>query len=340
MTRTFEDRPATRERVPLLIGLVGASGSGKTFSALRLASGIQSVTGGEIFVIDTEARRALHYAGAEFKFRHIAMAPPFSPLDYLAAIEHCAAKGASVVIVDSMSHEHEGIGGVLEWHEAEAQRLAKAWKVSVEKAKMSAWVAPKQARRKLINGILQLPVSVISCFRAKQKLKIERGKDPVSMGWQAIAAEEMVFEQTVNALLHPGARGVPTWEPDEPGERQHVKLPGWARSMFADGKPLDEGTGAKLAKWAAGTVTRSASDLVAAYVACADPSTLGSLETERRAIWKTTSSDEKRQLKDAADAATARVQTATADPPSGWDPSTGEVAPEDEPQVREPGEEG
>lgn len=98
--RTFEDKPAARERVPLLIGLMGPSGGGKTYSALRLATGIQRVSGGEIFVVDTEARRALHYAD-RFRFRHLAFAPPFGSLDYLAAIEHCAKKGAGVVIVDS-----------------------------------------------------------------------------------------------------------------------------------------------------------------------------------------------------------------------------------------------
>ena len=46
--RTFEDRPATRDKVPLLVGLMGPSGSGKTFSALRLATGIQTVSGGDI----------------------------------------------------------------------------------------------------------------------------------------------------------------------------------------------------------------------------------------------------------------------------------------------------
>jgi len=58
--RTFEDKVATRAQVPLLIGLVGASGSGKTMSALRLATGIQRVSGGEIYYLDTEARRSLY----------------------------------------------------------------------------------------------------------------------------------------------------------------------------------------------------------------------------------------------------------------------------------------
>src|SRR5690606_35477146 len=139
VARTFEDRPAVRTATPLLFGLIGPSGSGKTFSALRIASGMQRVIGGDIFLIDTESSRALHYA-EKFRFRHVAFTPPFSPLDYLGAIEHCVSKGAKIVIIDSMSHEHEGPGGVLEWHEQEVERLMQLWRTSsAEKVNIPAW---------------------------------------------------------------------------------------------------------------------------------------------------------------------------------------------------------
>src|SRR5215471_21060867 len=109
MNRVFVAKPAVRESVPLLIGLMGPSGSGKTFSALRLATGIQKVTGGDIYGIDTEARRMLHYAD-RFKFKHIQFDAPFGSLDYLACIQQCVRDGAKVIIVDSMSHEHESVG--------------------------------------------------------------------------------------------------------------------------------------------------------------------------------------------------------------------------------------
>ena len=53
---------AKRENVNLLIGLAGQSGSGKTFSALRLAQGISP--SGKIAFIDTEHvddKRAVRY---------------------------------------------------------------------------------------------------------------------------------------------------------------------------------------------------------------------------------------------------------------------------------------
>ena len=244
--RTFEDHEAKRVAVPLMVGLVGPSGGGKTYSALRLASGIQRVTGGDIFVVDTESRRALHYAN-QFKFRHVPFASPFGPLDYLAAIEHCAKKGAKVVVVDSMSHEHEGPGGVLEQHAAELERLGGS-----ERMSMLAWSKPKQARRRMINSILQLPVSSIFCFRAKEKMKIEKGRDPTPLGFMPIAGEEFMFEMTINCLLLPKAGGVPTWQSNEIGERETMKLPEQFRHIFADRAPLSEDHGESMARWAEG----------------------------------------------------------------------------------------
>jgi ABC-type oligopeptide transport system ATPase subunit len=247
MARTFEDKPATRERVPLLIGLTGPSGCGKTFSALRLATGMQRLTGGDIYFIDTEARRALHYAD-QFKFKHVEFRAPFSPLDYLEAIEHCVRKAAGVVIVDSMSHEHEGPGGVLEWHEREMG--------GDFKKQMLAWAKPKAARRRLINTILQLGVNAIFCFRAKEKIKLpakgDPDKNPREMGWMPIAGEEFVYEMTTNILLYPGSGGVPAWNPTLPGERQMTKLPLQFETIFAQSQPLSEEIGAALATWAAG----------------------------------------------------------------------------------------
>lgn len=249
--RQFVDSVATRQRVPVLVGLVGASGSGKTFSALRLATGLQRVTGGDIGFIDTEARRALHYAD-RFKFRHLPFGAPFSPLDYLGAIEHFASKGVKTIVVDSMSHEHEGPGGVLEMHEAKLDQLAGDDYKKRERMTFVAWAEPKAQRRRLINTILQMDINAIFCFRAKEKIKIVRGEAPMQLGWMPIAGEEFVYEMTVNCLLYPACGGVPSWAPAEVGEKQMVKLPEQFRALFEKRQPLDETTGETLAKWAAG----------------------------------------------------------------------------------------
>lgn len=242
--RTFQDTKAVRSAVPLLVGLSGCSGSGKTLSALRIASGIQRVTDGEIFVIDTEARRAAHYAD-DFDFRHVEFKAPFGPLDYLAAIEHCVSRGAKVIVIDSMSHEHEGPGGVLEMHAEEVEKRG-------DKVKMLAWVKPKQERRRLLNTVVQLGVSLVLCFRAKEKIRPVMGKDPIQLGWMPIAGEEFVYEMTVSILLPPAGRGVPDWNPANVGEKMMLKIPRQFSWLMEQRGPLDEDAGERMAMWAAG----------------------------------------------------------------------------------------
>ena len=266
--RTFTHKPAVLSQVPLAIGLIGPSGGGKTFSALRLATGIQRVSGGEIFVIDTEARRALHYAN-NFKFQHVDFGAPFCPLQYLAAIEYCARNGAKIVIVDSMSHEHIGPGGVLEQHAQEAERLGKIWKSGADAANFPAWAAPKAKRDRLMNTVTQLGVSAIYCFRAKEKSKpAKRGETVngevltkaaiVELGLMPIGGEELIYEMGCNLILEAGCDGIPTTHSDDIGTRRIIKIPGQFRNILTDKQPLSESTGEALAKWAAGGSTVAA----------------------------------------------------------------------------------
>lgn len=257
MSRTFTDKPAVREGIPLLIGLSGASGSGKTMSALELATGIQQISGGEIFVIDTESRRALHYA-EDYTFRHLDFEPPFGSLDYLAAIEHCVARGAKIIVIDSMSHEHEGPGGLIDFQEKEVERMAGDDWQKRERVKMAAWIKPKAARRKLRIGILQTGVHMIWAFRAKEvskPVKNAQGKqEVVNIGFMPISGDEFTFEATASILLMPHSDGVPTWRTDNVGEKLMLKLPKQFRGILDTGAPLSRAIGRQLAEWARGSV--------------------------------------------------------------------------------------
>lgn len=252
MTRAFAAVQAHRDQVPLLVGLMGPSGSGKTYSALRLATGIQSVVGGEIFVIDTESKRSLHYADT-FSFKHVEFCAPFGSGDYLEALQFCIKAGAKTVVVDSMSHEHEGPGGYLDFHGKEIERMAGNDWAKAERVKMAAWIKPSAARRKLINGILQLNANFIFCFRAKEKTKPKQGGGIQELGWMPIAGDEFLFEQTLNCLLPPASKGAPQWTSDQVGERTMMKLPRQFEPLFTDGRPLDEKHGVGLAEWARGS---------------------------------------------------------------------------------------
>jgi len=251
---SFTFRKAVRDgSSPLLIGLIGPSGGGKTKSALRLATGIIRVRGGKIAAIDTEAKRMLHYA-EHHDFQHLHFTAPFGSARYLDALEAAAKEAAGgCVIVDSMSHEHEGAGGYLEGHEVELDRIAGQDYKKRQNCNFLAWAKPASERRRLINSLLQLNCAFIFCFRAKEKLKIVKGeKEPIQLGWQAIAGEEFAYEMTVRCLLPPGANGVPNWSKDA-FEHYAAKRPDDFAGIFADGLQLDEEIGEQAARWAQGT---------------------------------------------------------------------------------------
>jgi hypothetical protein len=251
--RVFTDEIGVRRQVPIHVGFVGPSGSGKTKSALRAATGMQRVTGGDIYGIDTEANRMLHYAD-QHRFRHVPFTAPFDALSYLAAVEYCVAKGAKIIIIDSASHLHEGPGGTLEMHEAECERLMKAWtNATRDKVQMSAWQKPKAELRRFLNAVLQMQINIIWCYRAKEKLKVIPGQQPKQLGFMPIAGDEMIYEMTLNCLLYPNSGGVPAWHPEEMGERAIIKLPQQFQELFKEPRPIDEDIGQKLAEWAAGS---------------------------------------------------------------------------------------
>lgn len=241
----FSFRPAVRENVGLLIGLAGASGSGKTYTAMRLASGIAA--GKAFAVIDTEAGRAKHYADA-FKFDHGDLRPPFSPTAYAEAIAAADAAGYPVIMVDSCSHEHAGEGGILDMQEAEFQRMG-----ARDAVKMTSWIKPKGEHRKMVQKLLQVRAHLILCFRAEEKIEMIRnaeGKMEVRKkqtatgldGWVPICEKNLPYELTASFLLMASRPGVPL----------PIKLQEQHKTLFPLDKPITEESGKALAGWAAG----------------------------------------------------------------------------------------
>lgn len=246
----FTFRPAIRENVGLLIGLAGASGSGKTYTAMRLASGI---SGGKPFaVIDTEAGRAKHYADA-FKFDHGDLKPPFRPDAYAEAIAAADAAGYPVIVVDSMSHVWAGDGGVLDWHEEEYERLG-----GRESVKLLAWSKPKQSHKQMVQRLLQVRAHLILCFRAEEKIEMvkEDGKTKIVpkegpggfKGWLPICEKNLPYELTASFLLRADAPGVPV----------PMKLQAQHHALFPLDRPITEESGKRIAEWAAGGTKRQA----------------------------------------------------------------------------------
>ena len=246
--RQFEDKLAKRERVPILLGIAGYAGSGKTYSALRIATGMQKVIGGEVFGIDTEGKRMLQLAGI-FNFRHVAMDAPFGSLDYLSALEHCKAKGASIVIVDSMTHEHSSIGGYLDlsdkWLSKRYGDDDNAWHKNY--ARSFNECGASRDRKALNDWIVHSGMNVIFCYRAKEAIDFKTFKVE---GWQCETTSNLVWEMTARFLLMPGSDGKPTIAPQLPNEKMLTKNPEFFRQWCKAGMQLDENLGQRIAEWA------------------------------------------------------------------------------------------
>lgn len=255
MARTFEDyeAAAATKPVPLIVGVTGPQASGKTYSAHRLAAGMARAVGGKVFGIDTESDRMLHYKN-DFAFQHVPFAAPHSPADYEAAIEHCLNRGARVILIDSMTHEHSGEGGYLEMHEAELDRMAGSDWQKRDKCKWTARIAPAAARRRLNRKIVSVGARCffILCYRAEDKTKPTKDGKAIHLGWQAETTSKLPYDMTVRFLLPPGSDGRPSLKPDTEFEALQIKNPGQFREWFKPGFQLTEEIGEKLARWALG----------------------------------------------------------------------------------------
>lgn len=95
---------AKREQIWAKILLNSASGGGKTYSALRLATGMAQKCGSRVAAIDTENGRIRYYAN-EFDFDDMQIEAPYTPEKYIAAIDDAVQAGYKVLIIDSISHE-------------------------------------------------------------------------------------------------------------------------------------------------------------------------------------------------------------------------------------------
>lgn len=332
-------KKAVRKAVPMLMGIVGPSGTGKTYSALRVASGMQKIMGGRIKVIDTEFDRALQYSDY-FDFDHFPFRPPYSSLRYREILQ-AAAKIPGPTVVDSMSHEHEGEGGYIDLHDQEVKRLIERGGFRNEyAANVPAWGVPSKHRQMLINTIVTSGITAIFCFRSKEKVdmskKDDEGKTKVgNLGWMPIAGDTFIYEMQVKALLLPGANGIPEWNPEFPGERAATKIPIYLQKVFEGTGQLNEKIGEHLATWAAGSKVITPEDkerfeeLKGLYPLCSSAEGFANLEERRKKLWPTIESGMQRVLKTASDEALKRTGAVRLDAPASPPPPPTTTTPSD-----------
>jgi len=184
--KIMELRKAERKQAKIKMGLQGPSGSGKTMSALLIAFGMTN-DWSKIAVIDTENHSADLYAHLG-DFQVLPLSQPFDPEKYAEAISVCEKAGMQVIVIDSISHEWEGKGGILDIHGAMLGNSFTNW----------AKVTPRH--NDFVQKILQSPCHVIATIRSKQDyvLSEKNGKMvPEKVGLKGVTREGLDYEFTV-----------------------------------------------------------------------------------------------------------------------------------------------
>lgn len=232
-------RKALRSEAKPLIGLYAESGAGKTFSALQLARGFVGPSG-RIGMIETESGRGeAHVDSVPGGFDVISMRDDFAPRRCGDAITLAEASNLDALIVDSASHEWEGIGGVL--HMAAAN-------MDAGKKGLQVWQQPKiDHQRHFVGRLLQTPIKlVIVCMRAKYPMAeiTKNGKKELQRSevMEPKQSEDILFEMFVHGWIG---------RDDHAFHGTKYTRPELA-NVIKSGEPISIATGEALARWAAG----------------------------------------------------------------------------------------
>jgi len=181
----MELRQAQRKQAKIKLALSGTSGSGKTYSALLLASGMTSWD--KIAVIDTENHSADLYAHLG-DYNVLQLSKPFTPERYIKAIEVCENASMDVIILDSITHEWDGSGGILDLHG------------NMPGNSFTNWAKMTPRHNAFVQKILESPCHIISTIRTKTDYAMveKNGKYSVEkLGLKGITRDGMDYEFTI-----------------------------------------------------------------------------------------------------------------------------------------------
>lgn len=224
----FEIHRATRRRAKLRLGMSGPAGSGKTYSALLIASGL----GGRVGMIDTEHGSGDLYADLLAEgYDILRLAPPFTPGRYIEAIHALEQAGVNTIIIDSLTHAWSGEGGSLDRQGKIADRSGNSWQ---------AWRQVTPEHNALVEAMLQSRCHVIATMRAKTEYVQEKdertGRQVVrKIGLAPIMRDGIDYEFTIFMELN----------------AQHMAYVGKDRTRLFDGQILqpDAEVGRRLLAW-------------------------------------------------------------------------------------------
>ena len=162
-------RKAERRKAKLRLAITGPAGSGKTYSALLVAFGI----GGKIALLDTENGSGDLYSSLS-NYDVCSITAPFTVQKYIEAIKDAEKSGYDILILDSISAEWAGSGGLLNVH---TQLTSNNRNNS-----FSAWGQITPKHNAFIDAIIASKLHIICTIRSKTEyaqIQNEKGKTEI-----------------------------------------------------------------------------------------------------------------------------------------------------------------
>lgn len=178
-------KKATKTQAKLRLALMGVAGSGKTYTALKIAAEL----GGRIAVLDTEHGSASKYADI-FDF-DVSELESFAPMRYVEAIHAAEDAGYDVLIIDSLSHAWMGKDGALEMVDRAARRF--------QGNKYAGWGEVTPEQNKMIDAMAASRLHLIVTMRSKMEHVQEKdektGKTVIrKVGMQPVQRDGLEYE--------------------------------------------------------------------------------------------------------------------------------------------------
>ena len=161
----FEIKKARRQRRPLKINLEGVSGSGKTYTALRLAFAMRRAgIGKKIVVADSENESAGLYEGVVQdgeRWEYDVCPMPTekqNPAGYTEAYEYLVGQGFDVIIGDSLTHAWYG-----------AQEIVDRYAQANKNDKFGGWAKVTPQQRQMLATLTDSRAHFIGTMRVKSE---------------------------------------------------------------------------------------------------------------------------------------------------------------------------
>jgi energy-coupling factor transporter ATP-binding protein EcfA2 len=191
----FEIQKATRQKIKARIGLFGPAGSGKTRTALEIATVIAGPDG-RVCVVDAENRSSERFAGdpsvpGQFDFDVLHLTD-YSPTTYVEALAFVEEQGYAVTVLDGISQAWAGKGGVLEQVDKITARSKSRNKFT------SGWREMTPKHNAFVDALVHCSTHLIVTCRSKMEyvlMEDDRGrKVPTKVGMAPVQRDGLEYE--------------------------------------------------------------------------------------------------------------------------------------------------